>query len=301
MWQSVSPCSSAKREAAPKANSQPSTNLPKPQPTCQVSLRGCGLPRRFAPRNDSGEVSSRPVPSLPCTAATQQVSTHPTRPTALHPLTRRYLLHVIANQCAHWCGNPFSPQRSLASWYCFGQIRSTFPYSPEVPLSVMPCRKENGLPRRFAPRNDSGEVSSRPGPSLPCTRCHAASFHAPDAPHGLAPADTPPPSACHCKTRPCTRSHAATFCMSLRTSAHTGAAIRSPRRGAWQVGTASGKSVALFRIRPKYRFLLCPAARRTDCHVASLLAMTGKSLRRVTHHCATRQRTEARRTGKAPR
>ena len=46
------PRRSTKREAVPKANSHPSTNLPKPQPTCQVSLRGCGLPRRFAPRND---------------------------------------------------------------------------------------------------------------------------------------------------------------------------------------------------------------------------------------------------------
>ena len=39
---------------------------------------------------------------------------------------------------------------------------------------------------------------------------------------------TPPPSACHCKTRPCNRSNASVFCMSLRTSAHTGAAIRNP-------------------------------------------------------------------------
>ena len=140
-------------------------------------------------------------------------------------------------------------------------------------------------------------------PSLPCTRCHAASFHAPDAPHGFANANASPPSACHCKTRPCTRSHAATFCMSLRTSAHTGAAIRSPRRGAWQVGTASGKSVALFRIRPKYRFLLCPAARRTDCHVASLLAMTVGRCHRAPcpHSPAPLPRSKFPRTRRAPR
>ena len=29
---------------------------------------------------------------------------------SLHPQARRMFLHVIANQCAHWCGNPFSPQ-----------------------------------------------------------------------------------------------------------------------------------------------------------------------------------------------
>ena len=52
------PRRSTKREAVPKANSQPSTNLPKPQPTCQVSLRGCGLPRRFAPRNDRQKLAA---------------------------------------------------------------------------------------------------------------------------------------------------------------------------------------------------------------------------------------------------
>ena len=59
-WQSVSPCSSAKREAAPKANPQPSTNSPKPQPTCQVFLQGYGLPRRFAPRNDMLKLAGCP-------------------------------------------------------------------------------------------------------------------------------------------------------------------------------------------------------------------------------------------------
>ena len=29
-------------------------------------------------------------------------------------------------------------------------------YSPKVLLSAMPCRKENGLSRRFAPRDDRG-------------------------------------------------------------------------------------------------------------------------------------------------
>ena len=62
--------------------------------------------------------------------------------------------------------------------------------------------------------------------------------------------------------------------MSLRTSAHTGAAIRFPRRETWQTGTTLGKFVVLFRICPRRCFPLCCAARRTDCHVASLLAMT---------------------------
>ena len=158
------------------------------------------MPRRFAPRNDSGEVSSRPMPSLPCTAATQQVSTHPTRPTALHPLTRRRLLHVIARSgaAAPRRGNP-RPRRSTkreAVPKANSQPSTNLPKpQPTCPVFLRGC----GLPRRFAPRNDSGEVSSRPMPSLPCTRCHAASFHAPNAPHGFANANASPPSACHCE------------------------------------------------------------------------------------------------------
>ena len=94
--------------------------------------------------------SASPLPMVSC--AETSLQTH----------LRHRLLHVIANQCAHWCGNPFSPQRNLASWHYFWQIRSTFPYSPKVLLSVMPCRRRCGLPRRCAPRNDTG--------GGPCTR-----------------------------------------------------------------------------------------------------------------------------------
>ena len=68
--------------------------------------------------------------------------------------------------------------------------------------------------------------------------------------------------------------------MSLRTSAHTCGNPR-PRRGTWQVGSTSGKFVALFRICLRHCSLVCAAARRTDCRVASLLAMTGENLLRV--------------------
>ena len=115
------------------------------------------MPRRFAPRNDRGEVSSRPSALQPLTRIFLQHVT-----ASLQPQTRFCLLHVIASQCAHWRGNPFSPQRSLASWLLFGQIRTHLPS------------------------------------------------------------------------------------LSLRTSAHTGVAIRSPRRGAWQAGCCSGKFVVLF-------------------------------------------------------
>ena len=127
----------------------------------------------------------------------------PYAPHVLAPAHTSFLLHVIANQCAHWCGNPFSPQRSLASWLLFGQIRRAFRICPKCSFSfcgtarstdchvasllAMTCRslprvsgcnsvvpgkfvvlfgfaqsiafhfvlpQENGLPRRFAPRND---------------------------------------------------------------------------------------------------------------------------------------------------
>ena len=43
-----SPCSTALQKGAPRANSQPPTNSPKRQATCQVFPRGSGLPRREA-------------------------------------------------------------------------------------------------------------------------------------------------------------------------------------------------------------------------------------------------------------
>ena len=44
--------------------------------------------------------------------------------------------------------------------------------------------------------------------------------------HPFAPAKAPLPSAFHRAPRPCTRRRVSVFCMSLRTSAHTGVAIR---------------------------------------------------------------------------
>ena len=61
------------------------------------------------------------------------------------------------------------------------------------------------------------------------------------------------------------------FSMSLRTSGHTCGNPFSPQRN---LALLWANSYVLFRIRPKYYFLLCPAAGVTDCHVASLLAMT---------------------------
>ena len=61
-----------------------------------------GLPRRFAPRNDMLKFAMylHSIWALPvyCRKASLQSQTH------------CRLQHVIANQCAHWCGNPF-PRR----------------------------------------------------------------------------------------------------------------------------------------------------------------------------------------------
>ena len=65
--------------------------------------------------------------------------------------------------------------------------------------------------------------------------------------------------------------------MSLRTSAHTGVAIRVPA-GAGNSVQYFGQIRSAFRIRLKCYSLLCPTAGEADCHVASLLAMTCRRL-----------------------
>ncbi len=76
------------------------------------------------------------------------------------------------------------------------------------------------MPRRFAPRNDSGGR-----PLHPLTPGKFPHVLAPNVP---APAHACQVSACPRAKRPCNRAHASSFSMSLRTSAHTGAAIRVP-------------------------------------------------------------------------
>ena len=90
----------------------------------------------------------------PCTRRHAPAFRTPCAPNILAPAHTSFLLHVIANQCAHWCGNPFSPQRSLASWLLFGQIRDALRMRPKCCYFAMPHRRRSGLPRRFAPRND---------------------------------------------------------------------------------------------------------------------------------------------------
>ena len=140
----------------------------------------------------------------------------------------------------------------------------------------MSYRREYGLPRRFAPRNDRGGGMSLRATFLPPRTRPSFSMSLRTSAHtGVAiriPAEklgklaavvanslrlTNSPkvllSVAPCRReyglsrrfapcndkggRPCTREHVPVFCMSLRTSAHTGAAIRFPRRNAWQVSS----------------------------------------------------------------
>ena len=79
--------------------------------------------------------------------------------------------------------------------------------------------------------------------------------------------------------RPCKRRRVTVFSMSLRTSAHTGVAIRVPavRHNKSAVLWANPQ---LFRICRKELRSVLHYRRRTDCPVASLLAMTSINLPR---------------------
>ena len=126
-----------------------------------------------------------------------------------------------------------SPQKCLANWLLVGRIRRTAAYSPKVLLSVMLCCKENGLPRRYAPRNDMQKHAACPHRQGRCTRQNC---------HRLRTFPRVPP--------PCTRWRVPVFCMSLRTSAHTGVAIRVPA-GKGNDKCAFGRIRSIFSYSPK--------------------------------------------------
>ena len=121
--------------------------------------------------------------------------------------------------------------------------------------------------------------------TYPSSACHCVlAPHTPAKfPHVLAPnvpatAHTPLPSACHCEpVRTLVRQSAspqgnlATWQyfgrirthaprLSLRTSAHTGVAIRNPAEKLCKLAILRANSYALSRIRPRHCSLLCPAA-----------------------------------------
>ena len=123
------------------------------------------------------------------------------------------------------------------------------------------CRvflRGGGLPRRSAPRNDMLKFAACPHMQERHIKQTCSVYAFSLAPHLLAPAETHPPSACHCELRPCTRARLPAFCMSLRASAHTGVAIRFPRRGTWQGGSSLGEFVTpcVFALGAALRYVL---------------------------------------------
>ena len=142
----------------------------------------------------------------------------------------------------------------------FGRIRSIFSYSPKALLSAMLCCKENGLPRRCAPRNDM------------------LKFAAYQRLQGRSPSGKTRNRLPVClEAPPCIRWRVPVFCMSLRTSAHTGVAIRFPCGNTKQIAALKA-NLQLLRVCPKYYWLAKYFCREADCHVAALLAMTCRDL-----------------------
>ena len=94
----------------------------------------------------------------------------------------------------------------------------------------------------------------------------------------IAPADTLLLPACYCEPLCCHANACQVFachCEPVRTLVWQSA---SPQKclASWQL---FGQIRYALRICPKYCFSLCATARRTDCHVAPLLAMTCRNMR----------------------
>ena len=175
-----------------------------------------------------------------------------------------------------------SPQRNFANWQFLGQIRSAFRIRPRYCFSFRAAAGDadchvasllamtsRNLPRVCVCQGALPESVLATANTCPSSACHCvlaprtpAKFPHVLAPNVLAPAHTPLPSACHCEP--------------VRTLVRQSASPQGNFTN-WQF---LGQIRSAFRIRPKYCFSFCFTARRTDCHVASLLAMTCKRQRR---------------------
>ena len=185
-------------------------------------------PGSFPPRPGKIHPISPPCPAMP---RRERGTLHPC------PGARIPTKLVIANQCAHWCGNPFSPQRSLASWLLFGQIRDALRMRPKCCYFAMPHRRRSGLPRRFAPRNDMQKFVAH-------TRCK----------------DVLPRLCIHPAAPPCNRAHvlpSACHCEPVRTLVRQSA---SPQRSlaSWLL---FGQIRDALRMRPKCCYFAMPHRR----------------------------------------
>ncbi len=127
----------------------------------------------------------------PCTRRHAPAFRTPCAPNILAPAHTSFLLHVIANQCAHWCGNPFPRRNTWQVGNTLGEFVPTYEFALSAAILLCPAAGRSGLPRRFAPRNDNGGTSLHPPAHSrvphtlrakhPCTRAHVLS------------------SACHCE------------------------------------------------------------------------------------------------------
>ena len=118
------------------------------------------------------------------------------------------------------------------------------------------------MPRRFAPRNDMLKTATPlrlqgTGAAIRIPWQKRGTLH-------------PCPGA-HIPTKPVIANQCAHWCGNPR-----------PRRETGQVGCCLGKFVTLSVFAQRIAFRFCATARRTDCHVASLLAMTCRNM----HLCA---------------
>ncbi len=85
-----------------------------------------GLPRRGA----AAPLLAMTCRNLPGVCVCQGALPGYCRKASLQPQQRLFLLHVIANQCAHWCGNPFPRRETWQAGTTSGKSVCTFPYSP---------------------------------------------------------------------------------------------------------------------------------------------------------------------------
>ena len=110
---------------------------------CHALPQEYGLPRRFAPRNDSGG-------------------------TYLHPRTRLSFCMSLRTS-AHTGAAIRIPAGKLGKLVVLRANSLRLTNSPEVLLSVTPYRRRSGLPRRFAPRNDMQKLAACPRLQLRAT------------------------------------------------------------------------------------------------------------------------------------
>ena len=133
--------------------------------------------------------------------------------TSLYPRTPAHLLHVIASQCAHWRGNPSSPQRDFASWYYLGRIRTHLRIRPKycsflrpaagvtdchvASLLAMTCRNL----QRVCVGKGAMTVQNLRRSTLASMSCRGklAAAYKFAWEHVFVSAHTCPPSACHCE------------------------------------------------------------------------------------------------------